>query len=141
MKHCLNFWEKVTNKHYNKTTYFLPLLSWLEWHIWLSHLSNMTKGTMFLSIFTPTHLWTCPIWLCCYPIIVILDIFFYTCAIECLLVNSLVLGWLIPFTVGWKHSTPPKNYSHKHKKIAFELFWYIWTSRLEVFLFIPSILH
>jgi hypothetical protein len=42
---------------------------------------------------------------------------------------------------GWKHTTPPKNCNHKHKNYAFEFFGYIWTSHLEVFLFISSILH
>jgi len=42
---------------------------------------------------------------------------------------------------GWKHTMPPKFCNHKHKNYAFEFFWYIWTSHLEVFLFISSILH
>ncbi len=45
------------------------------------------------------------------------------------------------FVSRWKHTTPPKNCSHKHRNYAFGFFLYMWTSYLGLFLFISKLVH
>ncbi len=42
----------------------------------------------------------------------------------------------------WNHTTTPKKYSHKNKKITFDfIFWCMWTSHLELFFLFLNIFH
>jgi hypothetical protein len=41
--------------------------------------------------------------------------------------------------LGWKHTKPPKNCSHKYIFFAIKIFGNVWTSNLGLFLLVLSI--